>query len=306
MGRLFIFQNSKELQTYIQHSTYTKNSLNDEDNYLIFMDIYPAGYKVQGHPIKTYRIDKFKKKSGVILGFDNRIMNEKIEFLYDDKAAVVSLLTNYAEICLVSKTDSVDNYFVSLYNYLLSLVDNGNDCLPITVCDIDPNLFDNRLTLENYLGYFTRIRQYRNKEYMNVITIKYFQEIYEMDLNFDYLLMINAVDNCMRLLSNCPSYYLHNSLANSLLPTEDAFNIVEHFFKEQYICGYRNGKDDCIKTLDAYDVMKTELLLKQINYVEFYNVYEDSVYFEHEKFKKVINQYFRKLAKSKNKEFLCN
>jgi len=306
MGRLFIFQNSRELQTYIQHSAYTANSLEDEDNYLIFMDIYLAGYKVQGCPIKTYTIHKFKKKSGVILRLNNGIMEEKIEFSYDDKCSVMNILLNYTEICVVSKSDAVDNYFVSLYNYLLSLVDKGNDCLPITVCDIEPTSFDNRLRLDNYISHFTKIRQYRNKEYMNVITIQYFKELYEMDLNFDYLLMINVVDNCMRLLSNCPSYYLHKSLANSLLPTEDSFSIVEHFFKEEYICGYIHKKDTCIKTLEAYDIMKTELLLKKIDYTAIYNMYEQSYYFDHEKFKKEITRYFTKLARNRNKEFSCN
>lgn len=306
MRKLFIFQNSRELQNYIQHSAYIKQSLNDEDHYLIFMDIYPDGYKLQGHPIQTYRIDKFKKTSGVILCLGSRGMEEKMEFAYDDKAAVVSLLSSYAEICIVTKSDSVDNYFVSLYNYLLSLVEKGNDCLPITVCDIDPASFDNRQMLESYLGYFTRVRQYRNKEYMNLISIQYFQELYGMDLSFDYILMINVVDNCMRLLSNCPSYYLHNSLFNSLLPVDDAFNIVEHFFKEQYICGYNHEKDSCVKTLPAYEIMKTELLLKRIDYSDIYKMYEDSSYFGHEEFKKEINQYFKKLAKDKNKEFSCN
>lgn len=278
-----------------------------DDSYMLFETRIDFRHKMNGGPIPYYELATFKTDKVCIYDF-NDISNvfSPINIRYDEKTKFLNHLSTYTEICLVSAWDSVDDYFVSLYNYLFSLSDTRNDCLPISVCEPETNLFENRQSLHDYMRYAPKVKAYYNKEYMNIAVINYFKLFYNLSITFDECVMLHVIDRSTEKLTNCPSYFIYNNLNNNLITSTNGFKLFEKLHRFNYITNYDHNGTICVATLDDYKVYKRNLFNQGVNYEEIVDVFENASRYEHEKFKQHIDKYFAKLANVNKKETICN
>lgn len=291
MGRLFIFQNTSKLNRFIRHVTMP------EDACMVFENRTSAFYKLHGGPHQSYSYAGYTDEVAIIYhSADGKKTTDHIEFHFNNRSDSLKRLLAYSEICIVSLWGDVDDYFMSVYNYLFSLSHTHNHCLPITVCDDNPNLFTNRVALDIYMNESLRIRTYRNKEYMNIAAIDYFRTVGQLDLNFDDLFFIHVIDSSVSKLTYCPTYLLGNHLViNGLLTMNESFKLSEMFYKSGYIKNYENKDIICVKSVSSYEDYKINLLNNNIDYKNIYDTFEQASRYEHNQFKIHINEYFSKL-----------
>lgn len=292
MGRLFIFQNNSKLNSFINSVAMP------EDACMIFEKPSSSAYSLHGNPINAYSYSIYEDNLFTIYYLETGTTpTELIDFNINDRDKALSLFLNYSEICIVSLWDSVDDYFMSVYNYLFSLSEMKNNCLPITLCVDNPQFFQNRVSLNEYLHDAPRVRRYRNKEYMNIAAIEYFKTLGQTELNFDDLILINGIDTAVSKLTNCPIYVLNNHLVRGGLFTIDqSFNVSEKFYKARYIKNYENKSVTCVHAIASYEDYKINLLNNHVDYKSIYDTFENASHYEHNQFKTHINQYFAKLA----------
>lgn len=291
MGRLFIFSNGRRVDEFAKHIAMP------DDDYLLFENRVSSEYKLNGGPINVYSLASHQENVVDIYNlFNSRNSTAQFQFKYSEKTRLLNQLSNYTEICIVSVWGVVDDYFVSLYNYLLGLSNFKNDCLPISVCEPETDLFENRQSLANYMEYAPQVKKYYNKEYMNIAVIDNIQSIYNVDLTFDEMIMMTVIDKSMYNLTHCPSYYIYNNLNNNLVTIDGSYRIFEHFYKMGYFTNYAHEGNTCVSTLEAYTAYKEKLLSQRIDYKCIYDTFENASNYEHNKFKTHINQYFETLA----------
>lgn len=269
-----------------------------EDACMIFEKPLSSAYSLHGNPINAYSYSVYEDNLFTIYYLETGTTpTELIDFDINDRDKVLSLFLNYSEICIVSIWDSVDDYFMSVYNYLFSLSAMKNNCLPITVCVDNPQFFQHRVSLNEYLHDAPRVRRYRNKEYMNIAAIEYFKTLGQTELNFDDLILINGIDTAVSKLTNCPTYFLNNHLVSGgLFTIDESFNVSEKFYKARYIKNYENKGVTCVHAIASYEDYKINLLNNHVDYKNIYDTFENSSHYEHNQFKTHINQYFAKLA----------
>lgn len=301
MGRLFIFSNSSRIDFFI------RDIFMPDDSYMLFETHIDFSYKINGGPIQSYKLSTFKNDTMCVYDFNN-ISNSinPLKFKYNEKSTLIKHLSTYTEICIVSSWDSVDDYFVSLYNYLFSLSNTRNDCLPISVCDPATDLFQNRQSLNDYMKHAQRVKAYYNKEYMNIAVINYFSSVHNVSITFDELVMLHVIDRCTEKLTHCPSYFIYNNLNNNLITMNESFKLLQNLYKLNYITNYEHNSDICITTLKDYKVYKNRLREQGINYECTVDIFEKFLRYEHNKFKQYIEKYFEKLEKINKKDIVCN
>lgn len=293
MGRLFIFQNNTKLNEFIRDVGMPN------DSSMVFEKRATSAYKLHGGPNNAYCYSGYSDRLGTIYYSENGSMvSEYIDFDVNNKQESLDQLLQYSEICIVSVWDSVDDYFMSLYNYLFGLSETHNNCLPITVCEADPALFNNRVPLNSYMYDSPRVRRYRNKEYMNIAAIEYFKSIHDIVLSFDDFIMINVIDSVVQRFMNCPAYILNNNLVSGgLFTIDESFRASGQLYSSGHLNNYDYNNETCVQAMESYDQYKSNLLKNGIDYKGIYDIFENASRYEHNQFKTHINQYFAKLAK---------
>jgi hypothetical protein len=292
MGRLFIFQNNIKLNEFIRDVGMPN------DSSMVFEKRNSAEYKLHGGPNNAYNYSVYNDIVGTIYYSEDGVMSsEYIDFNFNNRPESLARLMEYSEICIVSVWDSVDDYFMSLYNYLFSLSESHNNCLPITVCEADSALFDNRVPLNSYMNDSTRVKRYRNKEYMNIVTLEYFKNIHGVSLSFDDFIMINVIDSVVKRFMNCPAYILNNNLVSSgLFTIDESFQASGKLYSAGHLNNYDYNNETCVQSMKSYVEYKRNLLKYGIDYKDIYDIFENASRYEHNQFKTHINQYFAKLA----------
>lgn len=292
MGRLFIFQNNSKLNSFI------RNVAMPEDGCMVFEKRSSSVYKLQGGPYQAYTYSGYSDEVSIIYhSADGKKTTEHIDFHFNNKEEALKRMLQYSEICIISLWGSVDDYFMSVYNYLFSLSETNNNCLPITVCDDKPEMFDNRVPLNDYLHDAARVRRYRNKEYMNIAATDYFKTVGQLDLNFDDIILIKIIDSAVSQLTNCPTYFLNNHLVSGgLFTIDESFKVSEKFYMAGYLKNYDNKHVTCVHAVASYEEYQNHLLKNHIDYKHIYDTFENASQYEHNQFKTHIHQYFAKLA----------
>lgn len=305
MGRLFIFSNSSRVDNFI------RDIFMPDDSFMLFESHVTTDYvpfeQINGGPSKSYVFTAFEKDTALIYNFND--INSAIEPLklnYNEKTEFLKYLSTYTEICIVSAWDDFGDYFGNVYNYLFSLSDTRNDCLPISVCGPETNRFENRQSLHDYMRYAPKVKAYYNKEYMNIAVINYFKSIYNLSMTFDECVMLHVVDRSTEKLTHCPAYLIYNNLNNNLITSTNGFKLFENLYTLKYITNYDHNGTICVTTLDAYKDYKNDLLNQGINYEAIVDTFENASRYEHDKFKQHIDKYFEKLANLNKKEATCN
>lgn len=305
MGRLFIFSNSSKIDKFV------KDIFMPDDSFMLFESHVTTDYvpveKINGGPNKSYVFTDFEKDTALIYNFNHiNTAFEPLKISYNEKTEFLKHLSTYTEICIVSSWDAFGDYFGNVYNYLFSLSDTRNDCLPISVCEPETNLFENRQSLHDYMRYAPKVKAYYNKEYMNIAVINYFKLFYNLSITFDECVMLHVIDRSTEKLTNCPSYFIYNNLNNNLITSTNGFKLFEKLHRFNYITNYDHNGTICVATLDDYKVYKRNLFNQGVNYEEIVDVFENASRYEHEKFKQHIDKYFAKLANVNKKETICN
>lgn len=298
MCRLFVFPNEREMKTFFPVMGAAG------DYAFIFQSRVTKEYIIHGNPVKLYSSYEFENEETIFYYSPHgyRLYEDK-RLKYDDKKSMFIDMMQYSEICIVGTLSLIDDYLAEVYSYFLSL-SNRNDYLPITISNNDElQDFDKRVSLLSYITTSPEFIKYRNKEFMNIETKKYFQAVHDMDINFDDIMLLYITERSVKNLNNYPYYLLNNTLATiGLFTLNESFTQIEKYYKQKYYKSHSINNEIYVKPTKKYEHYKDNLIEKGIYFNNIYQTFDNACRMEHEKFKETVIKYFKKLKKINKKE----
>jgi hypothetical protein len=298
MSRLLIFSSHTKMNIFLA-------ALELSDDFcMVYEKPLSKQYAIVGAPINAYSIINHQERRAELY---NLADNTTAFLVYDNKKATYKRLLEFSEICIIGPWDLIDSYFIGLYSYLIGLSDQGNNSLPITFCDHEPLKFHKRIWLTDYLSHSFAIKKYRNKEYMNIRVMEHIKLFYDLNLNFDDLLIISVMDEKIKDITHCPEYYINNAMSHTGLFTFDEMHtLIETYYEKKYLKSYQESNKFFVKTTDDYENYVNMLVEKGINHKEFCGIFNSFEHQEHNCFKRSIEKFFEQKMIDSKKEIVCN